>query len=50
VVRMDAAGNMKLDKEMSRKKIDGMAALVTAIGAALSAPPPLNHDGNLILI
>lgn len=38
VARKDAAGNIKLDKEKSRKKIDGMAALVNAVGAAISAP------------
>jgi phage terminase large subunit-like protein len=38
VVRRDAAGNIKLDKEKSRRKIDGMAALVNAVGAAISDP------------
>jgi len=39
VARKDSAGNIKLDKEKSRKKIDGMAALVNAVGAAISHPP-----------
>jgi phage terminase large subunit-like protein len=39
VARRDAAGNIKLDKEKSRRKIDGMAALVNAIGAAILHPP-----------
>jgi phage terminase large subunit-like protein len=34
----DAADNVKLDKKRSRKKIDGMAALVNAIAAALADP------------
>jgi phage terminase large subunit-like protein len=38
VVRRDAAGNIKLDKEKSRRKIDGIAALVNAVGAAISDP------------
>ena len=32
----DAAGNVKLDKKASRKKIDGMAALVNALAAAIA--------------
>lgn len=32
----DPAGNMKLDKDRGRKKIDGLAALVNAIAAATS--------------
>jgi phage terminase large subunit-like protein len=39
VARRDAAGNIKLDKEKSRRKIDGMAALVNAVGAAILHPP-----------
>jgi phage terminase large subunit-like protein len=35
VVKTDAAGNWKLDKEMSRKKIDGLASLVDAVAAAI---------------
>jgi phage terminase large subunit-like protein len=34
----DSAHNVKLDKKRSRKKIDGAAALVNAIAAALSDP------------
>ncbi len=36
VARQDAAGNIKLDKEKSRRKIDGMSALVNAIEAAIA--------------
>ncbi len=39
VARRDPAGNIKLDKEKSRKKIDGMAALVNAVAGAISHPP-----------
>ena len=38
VVRSDAAGNIKLDKEKSRRKTDGMAALVNAVGAVIAHP------------
>jgi len=36
VARQDAAGNLKLDKAKSRKKIDGMAALVNAVAGAIN--------------
>jgi len=36
VARRDSAGNIKLDKEKSRKKIDGMAALVNAVAGAIN--------------
>jgi phage terminase large subunit-like protein len=36
VAEQDAAGNLKLSKKKSSKKIDGMAALVNAIAAATS--------------
>jgi phage terminase large subunit-like protein len=39
VVRRDAVGHIKLDNETSRRKIDGMAALVNAVTAAISHPP-----------
>jgi phage terminase large subunit-like protein len=38
VAEQDAAGNIKLSKRKSRRKIDGMAALVNAV-AALEATP-----------
>lgn len=34
-VRQDPAGNVKPDKERSRERIDGIAALVNALGRAL---------------
>jgi phage terminase large subunit-like protein len=38
VVRRDAAGIIKFDKEKSRREIHGMAALVNAVGAAIANP------------
>jgi phage terminase large subunit-like protein len=35
VVRRDPAGNIKLDKEKWKKKIDGLAALVNAMAGAI---------------
>ena len=53
VARRDPAGNIKLDKEKSRKKIDGMAALVNAVAGAISDPgePACVYDtpGSLLL-
>jgi len=34
VVRQDAAGNLKPDKEKSREKIDGMVALIQGLDRA----------------
>jgi phage terminase large subunit-like protein len=52
VARKDAAGNIKLDKEKSRKKIDGMAALVNAVAAAINSPEdtPCVYDERGVLI
>jgi len=38
VVRQDPAGNMKPDKERSAEKIDGIVALVMALGRAITRP------------
>ena len=38
MVRKDVAGDIKLDKEKSRRKIDGMVVLVNAVGAAIAHP------------
>lgn len=38
-VEMDAAGNLKPSKKRSTEKIDGITALVMALGLALAAPP-----------
>ena len=35
--KLDAAGNIKPDKEKSTEKIDGIVALVMALGSATSA-------------
>lgn len=40
VARRDPAGNIKLCKELSKKKIDGMSALVNALAGAIA------HGGN----
>ena len=37
-VKMDPAGNIKLDKEKSAERIDGMVALTMAVGRAAVAP------------
>jgi len=34
VIEQDAAGNMKLSKKKSQEKIDGLVALVMALGRA----------------
>jgi phage terminase large subunit-like protein len=51
VARKDVAGNMALDKEQSRKKIDGLAALVNAVASAISHPsePPSVYEKRRIL-
>ena len=40
---MDPAGNIKPDKQRSREKIDGIVALVMALGLTMvrEEPPPL---------
>ena len=38
VAKQDPAGNIKLDKEKSRRKIDGMAALVNAVAGVIVSP------------
>lgn len=42
VIRKDPAGNVKLDKEKSRDKIDGIVALVMAYGIRKSLSPAIN--------
>ena len=51
VARKDSSGNIRLDKEKSRKRIDGMAALVNAIAASGSRPEAENvieYSGGLL--
>ena len=52
-VRQDPAGNIKPDKARSRERIDGIAALVIALGRALLQDQDgisvYNHRGLLIL-
>jgi len=40
MIYMDPAGNIKPDKGKSIEKIDGIVALVMALGRAMLAPPP----------
>ena len=40
MLKKDEADNWKPDKKRSREKIDGMVALVMAVGLAQSEPPP----------
>jgi phage terminase large subunit-like protein len=45
VLKTDPAGNIKLDKANSTNKIDGMVALVMALGeymAKVEPPPQVN--------
>lgn len=54
VERRDPGGNVKLDKELSRKKIDGMAALVNAVAGAIArggdAGPSVYETRGLVTI
>lgn len=43
VAERDSAGNLKLSKKLSRKKIDGAAALVDAIAAAIDGKASAYH-------
>jgi len=52
MVETDAAGNIKPSKRKSRERIDGIVALVMAIGRAIAGPPPpvsSYEDGRTIL-
>lgn len=40
VVRLDPAGNVKMDKEKSKERIDGMVAMAMAIGVAMEDDGP----------
>jgi phage terminase large subunit-like protein len=49
-VRQDPAGNIKPDKERSRERIDGISALVNALGRALlSGSGTIYADGRGLL-
>jgi len=39
-VQLDAAGNMKPDKDKSADKIDGIVTNIMAVGLAMAEPPP----------
>jgi phage terminase large subunit-like protein len=53
VIKLDAGGNWKIDKSKRTRKIDGLAALIDAIAAAMETPPeePSVYEtpGNLLL-
>ncbi len=42
VIKTDSAGNIKLDKEKSRDKIDGLIALIMAYGIRKNIQTPIN--------
>mgnify|MGYP005847732155 CR=1 FL=1 len=44
VFEMDPAGNRKLSKNRSIDRIDGLVALVMAIGVAAKSPEPMRYD------
>ena len=45
VVRTDPAGNIKVDKEKSSEKIDGIVALIMGLARATVNPP--DDDGSI---
>jgi len=49
-VRQEPAGNIKLDKERSWERIDGISALVNALGRALLGSSGTIYDGRGLLI
>jgi phage terminase large subunit-like protein len=52
-LKLDAGGNWKIDKSKRSRKIDGLAALIDAIAAAMETPAPegsvYDVPGNLCL-
>jgi phage terminase large subunit-like protein len=52
IVVRDPAGNRKLDKSKTTRRIDGVQALAMAIGAASRALGPVEepYDGNLVVV
>ena len=44
VVEMDAAGSRKIAKHKSTERVDGLVALVMAIGLHAKAPKPVEYD------
>jgi phage terminase large subunit-like protein len=51
-VRVDPAGNIKVDKERSTERVDGMVALVMAVGRSMAdyqKPSPYGDRGILTL-
>lgn len=50
VVTKDPAGSRKLDKAKATGRIDGMQALAMAVGAAGTAPAPVEAPDNLVMM
>ena len=48
MTRTDPAGNIKPDKEKSSEKIDGIVALIMALGLALTKPQTIDKNANLL--
>ena len=49
-VTQDAAGNLKPAKDKSTERIDGVVALIMAIGRAGSAPPPAEREYRMFIL
>jgi phage terminase large subunit-like protein len=47
-VKQDPAGNLKPDKSKSSERIDGVVALVMALGRAAVAPEPPTYSVTFI--
>jgi phage terminase large subunit-like protein len=50
VVEIDPAGSRKITKEKSVERVDGLVALVMAVGLHARAPKPVEYDLNLPLV
>jgi phage terminase large subunit-like protein len=49
VLKLDAGGNWKIDKSKRSRKIDGLAALIDAIAAAMETPEEESYTSSIIL-
>jgi len=43
MIQQDPAGNIKIDKKKSKEKVDGMVALVMALGSYMNDPKESNE-------
>ena len=50
VVEMDPAGSRKVTKEKSIERVDGLVALVMAVGLHAKAPKPIEYDYSMPLV